>query len=292
MPPRLMTLAICIGWIVTTGWLLHREVWPRWRADEPPPFTLYGADEVKSHQYFVNWRVYLDGKEFYHAHTSVQCVKDDIFELVANLNLKGEARDQVLGSQLHSLKSVYLVNHAGDLQQITSDIWFPNPTGQKSATPDVRFEALPRNDRLMQNSRRMVPNVRGRASEPLVPFKTEPKPFDTSVRGGCLNPLHPFSRLKGLREGQHWQTRLHNPLNEARSIEFQLAPAATGEYWWRVAKDTTALDWNDEHVVCLLVTYKGDDINIRIWVSTKDNKVLRQEADFSGEHWVMEREPD
>src|SRR5207253_2067046 len=55
MPPRWMTWAIVAFWLATTTWLVVREVAPRWRAGEPPPYTIDLTDEVSRQD--IHWIV-------------------------------------------------------------------------------------------------------------------------------------------------------------------------------------------------------------------------------------------
>src|SRR5438128_1683764 len=40
MPSRRTALVILVFWLATSGWLIYREFWPRFYADEPPPFAV------------------------------------------------------------------------------------------------------------------------------------------------------------------------------------------------------------------------------------------------------------
>src|SRR2546428_351618 len=82
MPPRLLVLAITLFWAATTGWLVQREVWPRLRSGQPPPYTIDLADETLQKGPKVTWSVFRGDRKIGVTQTWIAYRDwDDTFEL-------------------------------------------------------------------------------------------------------------------------------------------------------------------------------------------------------------------
>src|SRR5471030_1683909 len=93
MPPRFLTLTILAFWLGMTGWLAYRDLWPRWRAGEPPPYSIDLADEARRQSVPVLWTVYrrlpgmVKDERIGRLHTwVVYRDEDDTFELHGEMN--------------------------------------------------------------------------------------------------------------------------------------------------------------------------------------------------------------
>src|SRR5262245_31597217 len=47
MLPRSWAAVIVVAWLLLCGWLLRRDLWPRFATDEPESFTIPLVDEPK-----------------------------------------------------------------------------------------------------------------------------------------------------------------------------------------------------------------------------------------------------
>src|SRR5262245_58802762 len=74
MPPRQLTVAIVVGWLASSGWLFHRELWPNLRPGEPPPYTIDLADEAQRHDIpiAIRWAILRGGQPIGQLHTTVK----------------------------------------------------------------------------------------------------------------------------------------------------------------------------------------------------------------------------
>src|SRR2546428_9143554 len=85
MPARSLVLAITLFWIATTGWLFHRELWPRLRPGQPPPYTIDLADEAVRKGPKIPWSVFRGNKKVGVVQTWIRYREwDDTFELYSD----------------------------------------------------------------------------------------------------------------------------------------------------------------------------------------------------------------
>jgi len=79
MPPRWLTLTIIAFWLGATGWLVWRDLWPRWRPGEPPPYHIDLVEEVhRDHRANPHlWAVFEDDRETMQATSWVEHRPDD-----------------------------------------------------------------------------------------------------------------------------------------------------------------------------------------------------------------------
>src|SRR5262245_52600598 len=84
MPSRPLVLAIAAFWLLTVGWFVARDVWPHWRPNEPPRFTIELADEALRQMAPVRWTFLRNGTKVGTIRTSLRYHDpDDTFELTA-----------------------------------------------------------------------------------------------------------------------------------------------------------------------------------------------------------------
>ena len=82
MPARPLVLAITLFWVATTGWLFYRDLWPRLRPGEPPPYTIDLADEALRKGPKISWKVLRGTQKVGILNTWVTYrPQDDTFEL-------------------------------------------------------------------------------------------------------------------------------------------------------------------------------------------------------------------
>src|SRR5947209_6208175 len=48
MPPRSLTVAIVVFWTATMAWFFSRDLWPRFFANDRPPFSINLEEEAKA----------------------------------------------------------------------------------------------------------------------------------------------------------------------------------------------------------------------------------------------------
>ena len=313
MPARHTVLAVVLFWAATICWLLYRDVWPRWRSGEAPPFAIDLAFEAQSQASQSTWKIYRgqsreNDKPLGFIHTWVRYdAKDDLFELhsmIQQLDLGQIGPIQVKaykrgapGSQSEEPKAIrglYRVTREGELRKIETEATI-EITGTGIALALPRISALVKLGGVVQGSR-FVPHgsveLFGQKQE--LPF--EPVEFDS--RTSILNPLHPVSRISGLRRGRHWQLRLVDPLADSLTAMLQKDPALSilvqkhprvQILQAEVLSEMEVLIHEKQEAPCFVIEYRGDELTARTWVRQSDGKVLRQEATFWGERLVFER---
>jgi hypothetical protein len=117
-----LALAILLFWMATTGWFFHRDLWPRLRPNQPPPFTIDLADEARRHSIPTRWKMSRGDKLIGSVKTDVQYRDaDDSFAL------KSEVENLALGVgplllRASKITSVYRVTREGQLLAISIDV--------------------------------------------------------------------------------------------------------------------------------------------------------------------------
>src|SRR4051794_38573496 len=121
--PRYVVL-ILVFWLGTTAWLFQRDLWPRLRPGEPPPFSIDLADEARTGASFENrWTLYIDKdgrrENKGYATTGVKYHReDDTYDLTGKYKMwSGNDRREDADQEI---ESVYRVTRDGDLRGVTA----------------------------------------------------------------------------------------------------------------------------------------------------------------------------
>jgi hypothetical protein len=295
MPSRFLSLAIVAFWMATTGWWFYREFAVSLWFDEPPPFTIDLADEVRASTGTIDWQVFRDdqpvgsnivrAQKVGTAYTDIRYrIREDLFDLTGKfdfqfpLNKHMDARLQ--------LSSLYQVTREGNLRWIRAEIEATMPPflGQSL---DIRA--------CMEgpvHSGRFEPELRFQS-----PWSKEIKltPVELSGRGSVLNPMHPVNRIAGLRRGQRWRMPFVDPLSVALADHL---PGLGGTSQVRfldaeVERIPRSLGWDADVVRCFLIRYYNDEMTACTWVRESDGVVLQQEVFSSGQgsRLILRRKP-
>lgn len=287
MPPRLLSLAIVAFWLATTGWLIWRDVAPRFRTGDPPPYVIDLVEEVQTEAKYrsrTHWQVFLNDREVLHAKTWVQPADvGDAYELMGELTPISTRADQAVTigpMHLRKLESTTRVTTEGELRgletrieaRVEKSVWFPDgPMDvQMSLTGTVSGD-------------RLTPHLR--VQRQFVDLLSKDlDPIQLPRNGAVLMPLQPVKRILGLWPGRSWRIPLLDPLAN-------LLPggAGGGELEARVLPEVQVLTVNQREVRCLVIEYEGDGVGGRTWVREDSGLVLRQEAVSGGDRWVMQR---
>jgi hypothetical protein len=279
MPPRLATVAIVLFWLGTTAWLGYRDVWPRLRPGEPPPFTIDLTDEVSARS--VNWSILDDGKGVGFAKTEVERRPDRTFELKVSFTFQKPLK---LGlAEIKKLMNAYRVNSAGELLGLQMTV-----SGKALAFEgDVKLEGQVEDDHFTP---RVFLNGIDLNNEVL---KLEA--VRVTRRGGVVNPMHPLNRISGLKEGQEWRIQVTDPaqlvLASAQgALKLPVTDSGLKQLDAEVTADT--LRWHNADVPCWRVDYRQhrEPVTARTWVRRTDGIVLRQEATQLGRTLALVRD--
>jgi hypothetical protein len=299
MPPRLLSVAIVLFWLATSGWLISREVLPHLRPGEPPPVAIDLVDEAQRHAAPVLWIITRDGKRIGSARSWVSYRESDDSFTLHNEIIRMEVNLGFLASfYLRSLHTSYQVSRTGDLRAMHADI----------RADSSLFLAGPR-----EGGRSLDPQIKGQVSgevrdhrfiangwvEALTLGRHEftLEPVEVPSQGTVLNPLHPVNRLLNVRPGQRWRMPTINLLAEALArsadgvLPAGLLPSGPRFLDAEVLAEPQSLTWSNREARCLVIEYRSEQsVKARIWVRDSDGLVLRQEALQDRETLVLQRD--
>jgi len=298
MPSRWLSLVIVLFWIGTLGWFGYRELWPYWATQEAPPFVIDLADEATPNNE-VLWYVMRETgrgapEEIGLARTFLTYSNsDDTFELTSELV---DVRLQVmkmLTVRVPKMTNRYRVTRSGELRGVDAE----GELNAMSLSAEASFSAKVQGDVMVRSARIKLPF--SAATEP----KLENVP---APRGSVLNPLHPVSRIKGLKPGRRWTMPVVNPLadvaepvvnaalNQVKLLEkpvnIQL-PENPKELYAEVLTEIAKIKFENEDQDCYVIEYRGQDREVagRTYVRVSDGLVIRQEATTMSEKFYLER---
>ena len=296
MPPRLLVLAITLFWAATAGWLFQREVWPRLRSGQPPPYTIDLADETLQKGPKVTWSVFRGDRKIGVTQTWIAYRDwDDTFELHSEAAKLDWGQIGLFSIRFGNLSGMYRITREGRLRRIIADVTIgvrgigPFQT-LGTAIAKTHVEGQVENERFTPQA-----SVELNGTRMDLPLE----PVAVSSQGSVLNPLHPINRVRGLRRGQQWQMPLVNPLNDSLMALLKKDPGAelllqgrvpVGMLRAEVLPDVELLGWKSQEVPCLVIEYHGDNLTARTWVGEENGLVFRQEFSFWGDQVVMVRE--
>lgn len=266
MPPRLLCLGIWLFWLGGTTWLAVREVAPRWRSGEPPPYVIDLTDEVSAQA--IAWLVLTKGERVGSGLIHVHRLSDRTFEYRGKFKFDNLSFFKVL--KIQKVTGYLHINAEGQLLDFAAQGKF--------------------NDLIEGELQGTVEEGVIRTKVALLNPKTDwldLKPVPVSTRGSILNPMMPLNRLPGLREGQRWTTPLFNALDA-----FDNVPVGLDIPLLQAEVHAAHLDWDGTKVSCLRIDYSepGKEVTARTWVRRRDGLVLQQEASHQGLQLVLVRD--
>src|SRR5262249_20135767 len=82
MPSRLVIVCITLSWLAMPGWFFYRDIWPKLRAGDQPPYTIDLASEVTGPEARRKWEVFHNGETIGYLDTWVgHSNTDDTYEI-------------------------------------------------------------------------------------------------------------------------------------------------------------------------------------------------------------------
>lgn len=281
MPSRRGLALIALFWFATTGYVVYRDVWPRWFGDAPPPVQIDLTDEATL-SLPVRWSVYRGDKKIGSLTTRMQYVPaDDTFRFISSyrdLVIEVAALNVTLTLVVPALETTTRVTREGELreQSMTGTIE-ARERGLKLAEAKATVQGKVERGELVGTCRLDSPLFR--LDRPLTPV---PVP-----RGAALNPLQPLNRLRDVRPGKRWVIHETNPLFEAvdgltrellKQANVTLPAAKRPELIAEVRRSPESLDLPTGRVGCWVIEYRTEQPVARTWVSVDDGRVMQQEA--------------
>jgi len=314
MPPRWITATIIGLWLTTTSWMLYREISFRYRAGEPPPFTIDLTDEVGADT--ISWTVIFDGKRVGLGKSSVnrrggshpaaeekfwakwvqfmrekpRSRNERSFYLYSDFRFEEGAKELQGAKELFGFRKVTSINHvtpSGELLEMMAEVdldWPQKFFGGKNVKARIACrvenqELTPRVE--LDTWDEPPPNV-----TPLLDAKPETMrlPLDVKIKvpKNVLNPMLLVNKINGLGEGQKWLVPLLDPTSfQGLSIPFMEAVVSAAEFRWQ-----------GELVPCFRIDYhdRAGTATARTWVRQRDGLVLQQEAEQGGKTLIVQRD--
>jgi hypothetical protein len=257
MPSRLVVFAIVVFWLVSTGWLVVREVVPRFRTGEPPAFFTDVTDEVGGTT--IMWNILHKGKNVGGGDSSVERRSDRTFVLSSNLRFDNF---DILFVKLKRISGHYRVDKHGNLKELSTEVRLDLPGGEiRSQVKGVVKGGI------------LVPRIFIHGEETDLGL-FQPQPVNVAAHGNVLNSMHLLNKIPGLRVGQSWEVPLLDPLGGILPGRKTTAPTLLAEV------HAAELVWQKEPVACFRIDYAelGKKATAHTWVRRSDGLVLQQEA--------------
>lgn len=284
MPPRSIVAAIVLFWLAANGWLIQREVWPRWRSGEPPPYTIDLTEELGHAS--VNWEIFKRDKRIGHAVSRVERQHDRTFKLSIQFHFD---KFRIAFLDVRKLGGVYHVNEDGELLDLSA---FAGVGMQdKHGVLDMDLEMKGRVEEGMLVAEVFFDDKKVDLGELKVPI---------TGRSAAINPLHPLNRLPGLTEGQRWKITLFDPLDAVLKAKVPQLDGVLGAVEGMSVREllaevkTDTLVWHDTPVDCFKIEYRvpGDEEpTASTWVRRSDGLVLQQHSKHALSEMTLCRSP-
>lgn len=284
-------------WLMTSGYVLYTEIWPRYFSSAPPPLRIDLADEA-AQTVPVRWHVYRGDQLIGTMNSRMEYVtSDDTFRFINNyskLKFDIAAHQLQISMQVPQLEATVRVTRSGELREqnmfghLEAYIG-PLMLGKATATIYSRVEAG-----------ELVGHCK--VTSPLINLDDALTP--TPVPGGqVMNPMMPLSRLRDVQPGRRWVIYEVNPLTTALNsmlkgqkntpdlLKSLIPNGQAQELLAEVQSQSVQLTrLKQDPVECWVITYRSEKGQAQTWVSIADGRVLQQQAENAGEVLRFERQ--
>jgi hypothetical protein len=300
MPSRHYILATLAFWGASMVWLFHREIWPRLRAGEPPPFIIDLTTEAQRSAQHTLWTIHRGDTRIGTARTSIEYEDreprfKDSYKFISEIGRLAIGRIGPLEITGKELLGIYRVTREGELREIRIsgkiEMQGVGLLANLKASADLHMAGEVVGQQFVPTNNYI--DIGGSKQE------LHLDPVEFASHGSVLNPLHPVNRVAGLRRGQHWLIPLVDPLADSLAALARKDPAfeflvkrreGLALLQAEVLNETRTLPYRDHEVSCLIIEYRGDDMTAHTWVREDDGLVLRQEASLWGEELRLDRQ--
>lgn len=269
MPSRLGVAAIVLFWLVSTSWLIVREIAPRFRTGQPPAFFTDVTDEVGGTT--IGWTIYHKGERVGAGDSKVERRSDRTFVLASRLLFE---KFDVLFVRITKIAGHYRIDKDGNLKELATEVKIVLAGAEvKGQVKGVVRDGM------------LTPRIYIDGMEAdLGPF--QPQPVKVAAHGNVLNTMHLLNKIPGLRPGQAWEVPLLDPLGAILPGRKMAVSTLLAEV------HTADLDWQGKPVPCFRIDYGevGKKVTAHTWVRRSDGLVLQQEAKQDEMDLVLVRE--
>src|SRR5438128_7154182 len=119
MPARSFVLVITLFWLAATGWLFYRDLWPRLRSGQPPPYTIDLADEALQQAPKIPWGIFRKKKKIGVVQTWLTYRQsDDTFELYSKAAELDWGPIGLFSVRIQDVFGMYRVTRDGQLRKL------------------------------------------------------------------------------------------------------------------------------------------------------------------------------
>jgi hypothetical protein len=288
MPSRRTIALILFFWLLTTGYVAYRDVWPRLFASGPPPVTIDLVDEA-AQTIPIRWTIYRGDKVVGRLSSHISYKADDDTFLFTSEYKKLELDAGLAVCTIPEATTVDRVTRGGDLREQTLEGTLEvSSFGVKLGSANAKIHGNVIDGQLIAECD--ITSSLGNFKQ-----KLDPVPVP---EGQPLNPLLPVNRLTNVRPGRHgWHVEMKSPLKDAMdAIKKKLQGKESGAaekretLFAQVLPDQQELNWFGQSVPCWIIEYRQAEPVARTWVRVSDGKVMMQEAFLSGEHMTILRD--
>jgi hypothetical protein len=284
MPPRSIVAAVLLFWLGANSWLVYREVRPRWRSGEPPPYTIDLTEELGHTS--VNWEIWKKHKRIGNAVSRVERQRDRTYKL--NIQFYFD-KFRIVILDVRKITGAYHVTEDGELLGLSA--FAGVAMKDKLGTIEMDLEMKGRVADGMLLAEVFFDNKKVDLGELKIPL---------AGRGAAINPLHPLNRLPGLTEGRRWKITLFDPLDALMKAKIPQLDGVLGamegmavrELLAEVKSDT--LVWDGTQVDCFKIEYRvpGEEEPVAAtWVRRRDGLVLQQHSSNGLSELTLRRSP-
>ena len=316
MPSRFGVVMIIVFWFGVTGHVIHRDVWPRFFSDSPPPVHIDLVDEA-AQTIPVRWVIYRGSEQFGTLTSRMEYFQDDdTFRFNNNFSKLTIEVGAGLAIEVTRMETGTRVSRPGELREQTMNL----EARLVSKGFGVSNEKEPTN--LFQGSAKISGKVengllKGDCVITINNSFTLSRELDPVAvpAGQVLNPMNPVSRLNNVRPGRRWVIRQSDPMFESLQAIFQQSAENSSKLMSSVfaankAPQDLIAEVEDEEVMlerhiltpgeqtpkfsptpCWQITYRNaDKVFAKTYVSVLDGRILCQEASLAGDPLRFERD--
>jgi hypothetical protein len=269
MPSRLGILAIVIFWLISTSWLIVREIVPLFRTGEPPAFFTDVTTDVGGT--VITWKILHKGEGVGTGFSTVTRRHDRSYELISDLRFENLGILKTL--EIKKIAGRFLVDKSGNLKELATEV-----KAVISNIGEVKAEIKG----VVQDGVLTPRFFLDGAATDLGLF--QPQPLRLTTHGNVLNTMHLLNRIPGLRVGRSWKVPQLDPMG------LILKQTTTKILIAEVAEDD--LEWQGKIVRCFRIDYSepGQKVTAHTWVRRGDGLVLQQAAKHGDQDLVLVRE--